>query len=306
MQRGFRKFGYGIVAAASVLASPASLRADEASILLPPTSAWNADYAEDSCALRRTFGNGDQNAYLELRQFAPDTETQVIVSSDQQRLRTRRLGLTFVPDSEAILPTNVMQVEVGEFGKGFISTIVLLPAELREPVAASQYQQSLGYRGQWSDEERDAREAEITGLAVTHGFRRDFTLQTGPMHQPMEVMRHCLDELLNHWGIDVEAHRSLLRPVQPVEMERWSRRVTERYPRHLAKTGEQAVVRIRLNVSATGSPTDCAVQIPMSDTDFNELACSLLLEHARFEPAIDGNGDPIASYWLTSIIYIME
>ena len=29
----------------------------------------------------------------------------------------------------------------------------------------------------------------------------------------------------------------------------------------------------------------------------------LLLRHARFEPAIAGNGEPIASYWVTRVIY---
>ena len=122
----------------------------------------------------------------------------------------------------------------------------------------------------------------------------------------MAVMRSCLDDLLGHWGINVEAHRSLMRQVKPRDMERWVRPIIRNYPSEMLRTGEQGVVRIRLNVSAEGEPTDCSVQLPMSHDTFDEEACAQLLRYAEFEPALDGNGAPIASYWTTSVIYAIN
>ncbi|WP_338240370.1 TonB family protein [Aurantiacibacter hainanensis] len=276
---------------------------------LPKTGPWVMDYAQDSCALRSLFGEEGQQVYLELRQYQPGEAMQLIVSSDDLRRSDRGFsfrssrGVTanFIPDSEPHDHGRPMPIAIDGYGEGYISQIGILTAEERR--LDTQLTVTQGVDLAITQERREERENEITGLAVGRAFNEDFVLETGEMRSPMNAMRTCMDELLTHWGIDAEAHKSLVRRVRPLEIESWARRLQEEYPRDMLYRGEQAIVNIRLTVDESGRPSDCAVQNSLNEPTFDELACEMLLRHARFESAIAGNGEPIASYWVTRVIY---
>lgn len=42
-----------------------------------------------------------------------------------------------------------------------------------------------------------------------------------------------------------------------------------------------------------------------TDTAFNNVACRLLMANAKFFPAIDSDGNPVASFYTSSIKYII-
>lgn len=295
----------GVLAAMFAL-QPAQVSAQQEPVRLAPSMNWNLDYAEDSCALRRLFGPEGQQVFLTLRQYGPSAEPTMTVSSADFRRRgsLRDLAITFAPDDAPDTDHMPMAIEVEGFGEGVLVSTSLYRASQREFSSALLNSQQIALAV--ADEVRDAREAEIDGIAISGLFRQPVFLETGSLHRAMTAMRSCIDELLNHWGVDAEAHRSLLRPVQPVDQERWARELIERYPSNLLRRGEQAYVRIRLNVSVEGRATSCAVQSRLNDAEFDELACELLIQHSRFNPALDGNGDPIPSFWQTAVIYAIS
>ncbi|WAT18669.1 energy transducer TonB [Aurantiacibacter sp. MUD11] len=293
---------------AALSVQPAAAQDDDW-LRLAPATPWNLDYAEDSCALRRVFGEEGQQVFLELRQYQPGEVMQLIVTSDDIRRRdsafdfrsARGVTANFIPDNEPYNHGRPMGVDNDNWGKGFISRIGILTGAERDLDTQLTLRQGVDLA--ITDERREERENEITGLAVGNAFREDFVLETGAMRAPMEAMRACLDELLTHWGIDAEAQKNLLRPVRPLGIERWARELQERYPMEMLRRGQQAIVNVRLTVGEDGRATGCAVQNSLNEATFDELACELLLEHSRFEPALDGNGDPITSYWVTRVIY---
>jgi len=152
---------------------------------------------------------------------------------------------------------------------------------------------------------RDGVERAIDGIAVEDAFDEQLFLRTGSLHAPMEAMRTCLDELSLHWGIDAEAHKTLSRPVLPLDYARLVREVQEDYPRQMANKGMQGYLRVRLNVSAEGEPTACHMQSPINDEAFERVACANMMRHARFAPALDREGAPIASVYRTAIVYLL-
>ncbi|WP_165853472.1 energy transducer TonB [Aurantiacibacter aquimixticola] len=281
-------------------------QAQDEPIRLGPVTNWNLVYDDDSCALNRLFGEEGQRVLLSLRQFAPDEALTTTIASDDFRRRGQRRPATigFLPDAEPERFQRPMPVETDNFGEGVMVQLSMLNDRQRGLSSELMNNQDLPLIV--SDDSRDAREAEIYGLQVSDVFRQDVFLETGSMHPAMNAMRQCTDDMLVQWGVDVAAHRSLLRKVQPLEMDRWVRNIQARYPRNLAANGEQGVVRIRLSVSNEGSPTDCAVQSNFNNPTFDETACRELMDHARFEPALDRNGDPIDSFWQTSVIYQMQ
>jgi TonB family protein len=153
---------------------------------------------------------------------------------------------------------------------------------------------------------RDNIEREAEGLLLERAFDRSVMLRTGELHTPMQAMRTCIDELYSHWGIDVEAHRSLLRPATPIDFNSLRSRVAEHYPAEMARSGRQGFLRVRLGVSADGSPTECHMQTPINHKAFEKQACDALMQHARFSPALDKGGQPIASFYQTAIVYTLS
>lgn len=148
--------------------------------------------------------------------------------------------------------------------------------------------------------------SEVQAIRIEDGFDRDLHLMVGELRAPMEAMRACLDELYSHWGIDVAAHRSLRRPVIPVNFDEVVQRVSRDYPAQMVRKGLEGYLRIRLAVSAEGQPTACHLQSPLNDEVFNRTACQTLMQRARFSPALDANGQPIASFFLQSIVYTLS
>jgi len=148
-------------------------------------------------------------------------------------------------------------------------------------------------------------ESEVAGVVIERAFDETLSLRTGNLHAPMEAMRTCVDELQTHWGIDVEAHKTLSRSAEPLDYARLVRELQEDYPSRMREEGMQGYLRIRLNVSADGIPTACHLQSQINDEAFEEVACTNLMRFAKFAPALDKNGQPIASVFRNSIVYTL-
>ena len=279
------------VAALAASTAPSASRAEETR-KLEPTSPWNIDYADDSCALKREFGAPADRALLELRQFAPGASFSVLVARAERSFRQRPPQVRFLPATKPRSIENALHFSNGagmKAVKWYDSFVPTEPTSADAAVVA----------------EADYRvwEGAVSGLEVAGTFAPAVVLETGEMHKPMQAMRACLDELLTHWGVDVAAHRSLSRRVAPKGQAAWALEIQEAYPREMLLQERSGEVRVRMMVGADGKPTGCRVQIPSQDPSFEETACRKMMEAARFEPALDAAGNPIASYFLTRIIY---
>jgi len=283
-------------AAIASCAAPAFAHAADEPLVLEPSTSWVLDYGDDSCALLRTFRAGEERVTLELRQFQPGDGLRIAIVSDTLA-RNRRVARTRFEPDEAWLehPAPLLL----SFGGGDKRQGVLYSDTLRRNMQKASGQP----QAPWTAAEREAREGAITGLGLTGIFDRDVTLRTGAMTAPMNAMRACLDELITHWGLDAEAQRTLSRTASPIDLTLWSRRIQTSFPESMLRRGLSGSVHIRLTVGADGKPTACAVQLEISHPSFEKAACRTAMNSARFEPALDAQGTPIASYFTTTVIY---
>ena len=60
---------------------------------------------------------------------------------------------------------------------------------------------------------------------------------------------------------------------------------------------------MRLDVDETGGITACHIQMPLSDPAFEESSCADIQHALDFDPALDKDGKPIASYWVTKVYF---
>lgn len=274
-----------------LLASVTPALAD--TMVLPPTSKWVLNKAEDSCVVRRTFGAKDRDVVLEMRQFEPGESAYFTIAS--KGLRVLQLAHPMVSIDPDVAATEYPQAipvltPSGHQGYTFAGSLRASDTPVKGGLAAALY-------------DYEARERAITGITVTRGFAENFRLLTGSFHAPMAGMRQCVDELVTRWGIDAAAQKTLTRFATPTNRETWSGRL--RFPMAKLVRNEHGLVRIRMTVDPSGAPASCHIQIKAKDDAFERAACDALMKYAQFEPALDANGKPIASYYVTSVIFLV-
>lgn len=302
MGKDFRNFALigGALALTAMSAAPSHAQ-DAEPLILEPATPWLLTYTQDSCELRREFGPEDQRVRMELRQFSPGDGFELTISSSILGEPDGDPSVRYHPDEVGAqwLSTTFASFDDGLWS--MISEDSLRPAAAkiaaREPEPLD-LEQSLGQR-EWNSEARDTREAQVNAITFSGGFERAFTLRTGEMHGPMEAMRTCLDELLIHWGIDARAHRDLTRPAKPKNSEFGA---PVQYPSSMIRKGISARLHLRLIISASGEVTECSMPTPSGFEAFRRSACR---DYSRvsFEPALDANGQPMESYWVTTLTY---
>ena len=293
-----------LVGAAFLTTSPAS--AAKEPLRLKPTSKWEIAYQEDGCRLARKFGKGDQEVLLIFTRHSPGEYFKLSLAGKLVRKSDEGLPLTiqFGPaeaEQRAAFYT-------GSFGKSLPALFVLGTMRIAPPTDAEVLAQKNADRGVYL---RDAplgkeREAAATSLSLGKPLRNPVILETGPMHYGFAAMEKCTDELLTHWGIDVQKHKNLKRKATPIGLpQNWL--VSNDYPIPKLKEGARSIVDYRLNVDQAGLPTTCHIQQSTrgksSDKSFDDAVCKGLMQRARFEPALDADGHPIASYHIGRVLF---
>ncbi|KRA81389.1 TonB family protein [Altererythrobacter sp. Root672] len=255
------------------------------------------NYAEDSCQLTRDFAYGDEIITLSLERFQPSDTVEMALASSELRRAPREFTTKFQFAPGAVqFEARQFQGELEDGRDYFGIGPVRLGIAAVSFGDADEFQQAATTLYRRADELEAARKLE--GLMVTEGFTKDFTLDLGPMVPPIQAMQACMDELLTHWGVDVERHRTLTRPAVPAEdPQTW---VTPAdFPVDERQRRRGGFNTVRLLLDAAGKPTSCQVQRAGADS-FNSAACRILMEKGKFEPALDAAGQPMPSYFVAN------
>jgi hypothetical protein len=286
------------LAIALVLVAATPAQAEDTQVRAP-SSSWTLDYDADSCALRRMFGTGDDQAYLELRRFGPGTALQATVASNQLRpLQSAGLRYRFGRADEWRETDKPITFTMDNGFRGVIFSAYLL--ELPDDDASgTSVERALYLQSAQFNADEIAAAAEVETLTLGRGFNREVTLRLGSMAAPIAALNECVEELLTHWDIDVAAHKTLARPAVPTNFPQVPRMMD--YPPKMLQQRMPGLVNVRLAIDPAGLITDCRIQMPLSDPAFEKSSCADIQHALEFDPALDKDGKPIASYWITRV-----
>lgn len=67
------------------------------------------------------------------------------------------------------------------------------------------------------------------------------------------------------------------------------------YPSSALRSGEQGIVKFRLTVGPNGRVTGCAITASSGSSALDSTSCRILKSRARFRPARDSAGMPVAA-----------
>ncbi len=276
---------------AAVLAAPTTIAKPLPVEELSPVTQWTVDYSDDSCELKRGFGSMENMFVLKLERFAPSDGAQMVASGRQ--LGTfydtfKNVRITFGADGYV---DDVANALTGQLKDGTPTIFIT-----RTRLAAYP-------KGSPNDERSSAvvtpeQEAAIREISLESFRGKRIVLKTGSLGPAMAEMRKCTDELVHSWGLDAEQQKRLLHgPIPKTSIASW----LNRNDTSLIATDKikQNLLYYRVVVDATGQPTQSKVQRSYSGKLFDKMICDQIMRRARFQPAVDVDGKPAPSYFLS-------
>ncbi|GAA0265421.1 hypothetical protein GCM10009127_00810 [Alteraurantiacibacter aestuarii] len=287
---------------------------------------WSLDFGDDYCQLASIYSNGDNEIALALERNRADNSVRMILVSDS--IRTFRaadqIGYSYLP-SGGERTARYIKSETPD-GRDYFNfgNIIIGPDPFAgfgaggpggpggpgpgpggPPPGAGAGAQGADAPFVQPPYDRAAElefAAGINGIAFDEGLLRGFSLQTGSLRAPLEALQTCMDDLLVTWGLDYEKHRTMTRRAAPVgQAFEWIPRGTVGFQEFGAFGGARNPFRVMID--AQGKPTSCTVHWPSLAERKNEAICKGIMENGSFTPALDADGQPMASYWMVDYVF---
>ncbi|MEL6529210.1 MAG: energy transducer TonB [Pseudomonadota bacterium] len=98
---------------------------------------------------------------------------------------------------------------------------------------------------------------------------------------------------------------SLARGASPKDQGVWARQIQMAYPKSAMLEEVQGSVGTKVDIDANGRVMGCVVTRSSGSAVLDMAACSGMQEYARFNPALDENGEPTGGDYRTTITYLL-
>ena len=290
--------------ACAIVTPTAALGQSDAPLIFAAASKWHVSYDKDGCRLARAFGSADAPVSTIFSRYSPGDGFQLAISGApfKRFMNVNKAYLQFGP-TEAKQDHEYM---AGELGKGVPALIF---RGLRLAPATPEEKKRLE-RAAWNEPFEPLpltpeRKAAVTYLEVSRSTGKVIRLATGPMKAPLAALDKCIEDLMTTWGIDVARHARLSRKVMPAASPAtWV--TNSDYPADQQMRGEQGIVNFRLSVDEKGAVSACHIQQSTRPAKFDEIVCRALTRRAKFHPALDAQGNALASYYPGRFIFAIQ
>lgn len=280
------------------LGAPAVAHAAEP-VVLEPSGPWRLDYAEQKCRLARMFGEGENRHALFFEQSGPSAEFGFTAAGPGfKRFRASRDVKLQFGDRQEPRETEPFLGELSGIGTAVIYSALTLEHDPDNPRDDSVVEEKL-LTSLPEPEMSTASQADLVRLSQG---KRSVEIRTGNLEAPMKALVTCTHDLVDHWGLDVEKHKTLTRMPYWLNVDSVARRIQKKYPSSALRIGEQGIMRLRVIVEKDGSVSECMIENATEVEALESPACQDMRK-AQFDPALDANGEPMRSFYTTSIVY---
>jgi hypothetical protein len=285
-------FGRFILIGALVIAFPTTA-AEREPEQLPLTGKWVVNFDRDSCQLQGEFGNGDGLVTARFTRYQPSDSFDLVLIGN--RLRTNGVTAKIAVDFGLAEAPAIETAMVGMMGGSPAMFLTSVRVDGR----------TLHGAGEEYPDITPQQEKSVSGVTAATLGRRPFRLVFGSLDKPMAIMRKCMTDLVQSWGYDPEAQAHLGRPLKPATPpQTWVKQ--NDYPRSALQGRHSGLVQFRLDVDAAGKVFDCHILARTSPDDFADRTCRIMRERATFTPALDAQGNPVRSFFVSKMTWLMN
>jgi hypothetical protein len=294
---------YGGIAAI-LLASQTAHAKDEVRFKIDEYG-WELVQADGKCTARAFLEGPTGQGVLELQKRSPRDHFRVVVAGPglskpanvQWRLEdwapTSRLAQDDIP--QKLSAVGWLEGTSRYTGATFNLTTspLSLPEDPNPRVSSTEVQST-----------RSQRFASVTGIYLDNLFREPVAVETGALTSMMELMDACTDKIVESWGVSPTTERTLSRRARPVDFKRMSDALIQAFPGGNQRLGTAELVTFRVMLDARGYVTDCITYSDSgADARLTRVTCDVLKNKVQYEPALDAESTPVASYYTNSIVY---
>jgi Gram-negative bacterial TonB protein C-terminal len=257
---------------------------------------WEMRYDEDACTLAARFGEDKDSTLLVMTRTYPGDWFELKIYSKNIKYS----GVTMpIAISFGELPA-MRRDGMAAYSSGPNRTPVVIVPNLRVD----------GWEFPAVDNLATAvpaiepkQEAAISTITVRQIGGKSFRLETGSLSAPLAAMRTCTDDLLRYWGYDPAVQTNLTSTVLPITRpDKWLR--SNDFPTDALMQGQNGLVRFRLDVDEVGNVAHCRVLYRTNPDSFADLSCKLISARAKFKPALDSQGNPVKSFFISQIRWL--
>jgi TonB family protein len=264
-----------LAAIAAACLSDGRAHAADATILTPSTP-WKVDYAEEECRLLRTFGTGEDAVTMRLARGSGLQSFDMVIAGIK------------VPRHGGAMKVTMKLEPQGTEGK-FDAYSMAVPKRPENFI-------------RWFDGDPRILDAVTNKQQVRLSDHKKFDVAMlwTDGKSALKALQTCHDDLLKGWGVDVGAIRAAKVPAEPLGSPgRWA--TTNDYPLEEMRREIEGTVTFQLKVSAAGVVEKCLVLHSSNVAAFDQLTCKLMMQRARFKPALDAGDQPITSFYVNRV-----
>lgn len=274
------------LALSTLLAVPAA--AQEAAIV-SPVGPWQATNEGGLCRAERRFEAGGQPHLVILEQTAPGS----------------RFGLAVAGSALAGLDP-ALPISLGFFDAAplFERRARIEPNQLFAKVAVVRNLSFFPPAGEPVARIDAAVLADMDRISVTQGDTRA-TFATGPLGEAAMMLNACTAQILRSWDLDPAVQNGLRSGAEPEEQAKLARQLRKAYPESAYRSLQSGPLEAVALVDSTGAATACKVIVASGFGDLDAAACKAMAR-ARYLPARDPAGNPVASFWTTRITFALS
>jgi len=238
---------------------------------------WVVDFNEHHCIASRQFKVGDEEYVLALQPYPTKDDTALY-------LQVPHALDGFDGETARILVGDKRIKESTLFG---------------EPVVQKGHSK---YRSSLTSTEY----AEISG-ASSLTIDSKVARAVFPISQMPDVKKTldlCVSQLLESWGLSRDAQARLAVFPKPIGDER-SFFSSSDYPQSAVTSGAIGDIEAILNIDDTGKAVGCRLNQESGHKDLDQTTCAILMRRARYVPAKDRQGNPMAAPVLLTIVWML-
>ncbi|WP_155800082.1 energy transducer TonB [Porphyrobacter sp. AAP82] len=292
-----------LLALAPAPAQPAELPGEVANIpgavRLAPVSEWGVDYDEQRCRLRRLFGSEQQPHLLAIEQSAPVAKFALTIAGNQLPDLDGRIFMQLGLESDR--PMMIPHLRLGGTLDGFGRALIWPSVTMTSPAYGEPGQ---GDRAAIQSGISLNSSRKVERIVVRGQDKEVLVLETGNMQPAIRALNACTVDLIASWGLDPAQHRYYTPPRWVNFKQVRERMINDNFGTERG-TEDQAVVEFRFIVETDGSVSDCVRINATSVNSVRPPVCSRA-RMARFEPALDANGQPMRSFIVSAFSYFVD
>lgn len=237
----------------------------EDAIPLPPNGKWIVEEKLDRCEASRTFGPEEFSFKITSRPNSP----YILEFQFKQPVDVRygeKIGVKLGDNAQEVhLPSMIFS----QSGRGMPSVVtVKIDNELVE-------------------------RNDITTIKISSEREVISYLSLPNISTLISVLKTCSTGLLSKFGIDPATQAEIA--VSPKAHTEFRPGVSNIYPRDAFIAGAQGTAYGRIHITADGAVSDCVIVISSGSASLDKASCEQATKATRFRPALDKNGQLVAS-----------